>query len=105
MIGYGGPLEGEGVSSFLFVFSSLVTFPSSKDTQPKLVVHFSIHRHAQTTQQDTMPKPDTMARMQSTTLDHQKGNKLWVHDAVPRHYHYHPFSTQVSGITPEGGGG
>ena len=49
-----------------------------------------------------MPKADTMARMQSTTLDHQKGNKLWVHDAVPRHYHYHPFSTQVSGITPEG---
>lgn len=45
---------------------------------------------------------DTRPRMMSTTLDHQKGNKLWVHDAVPRNYSYHPFSTQVSGITPEG---
>ena len=40
----------------------------------------------------------------STTLDHQKGNKLWIHDAVPRNYSYHPFSSEVSGITPAGPG-
>jgi hypothetical protein len=53
----------------------------------------------------TMSKPptaDTRSRMMSTALDHQKGNKLWVHDAVARDYSYHPFSSQVSGITPEG---
>lgn len=45
------------------------------------------------------------SRMLSTCLDHQKGTKLWVHDAAPRHYGYHPFSTAVTGITPEGRAG
>lgn len=38
--------------------------------------------------------------MMSTTLDHQKGTKLWVHDATPRTYDYHPFSPHVTGLTP-----
>ena len=51
-----------------------------------------------------MSRPETRPRMMSTTLDHQKGNKLWIHDAVPRNYSYHPFSSEVSGITPAGPG-
>ena len=49
------------------------------------------------------PTPTTRgdpARMMSTTLDHQKGTKLWVHDATPRTYDYHPFSPHVTGLTP-----